>query len=368
VRLTPTAEGFHAESPVAKRRLLIVDADSRSVRVLEANLTKAGHDVATAADGEEALATLEWWLPDLVLSETRLPKVDGYEMARRIRERPEWESVAFAFLTRDRSVEQRIRGLELGIEDYLTKPIFIGELVARVNLLLARRAPSSSGPPRASRPSLPPFGAATDATMLDLLKSLEVSGKSGVVRVRNGHQEASIYVRQGKVVDAEAGRLRGENAVYRALIWDRSAFHVELAPVDRPDAVSCTTQALLVEAMRRVDEWSRLCNQVLPLPTVLILDEARLRDSARTMAAEVGEVLRLVDGQRSIAQIVEESPFDDVATLAIVARCCAERVLLPRPEAREEPVASAPPSSLTVPISRSASELLKSWPPLVRRH
>lgn len=350
---------------MAKRKLLIADADARSVRVLEANLAKAGHDVATAADGEEALATLEWWLPDLVLSETRLPKVDGYELARRIRERAEWESVAFAFLTRDRSVEHRIRGLELGIEDYLTKPIFIGELVARVNLLLARRAPSSSGSPRASRPSL---AAATDATMLDLLKSLEVSGKSGVVRVRNGPQVANIYVRQGKVVDAEAGKLHGENAVHRALIWDRSTFHVELAPVDRPEAVSRTTQTLLVEAMRRVDEWSRLCGQVPPLSTVLILDEARLRDSARTMAPNVGEVLRLVDGERSIAQVVEESPFDDVATLSIVARCCADRVLRPRSEARDEPVESAPPSSLTVPISRSASDILKSWPAFARCH
>src|SRR5580704_10573150 len=125
--------------PVAKQKLLLVDADPRSVRVLEVSLKKAGYSVTTAADGQDALAKLDLSTPDLVLSDTRLPKLDGYALVRRLKDKPEWAGIPVVFLTSQKSVEDKIRGLELGVEDYLTKPIFVRELLARVNLLLARR-------------------------------------------------------------------------------------------------------------------------------------------------------------------------------------------------------------------------------------
>jgi DNA-binding response OmpR family regulator len=110
---------------VAKQKLLLVDADPRSVRVLEVSLKKAGYSVTTAKDGLDALSKVEVSSPDLVLSDTRLPNLDGYALVRRLKERPEWASIPVVFLTSQKSVEDKIRGLELGVEDYLTKPIFV---------------------------------------------------------------------------------------------------------------------------------------------------------------------------------------------------------------------------------------------------
>ncbi len=124
---------------MAKQQLLLVDADSRSVRVLEVSLKKAGYSVTTAKDGADALAKIELSTPDLILSDTRLPKLDGYALVRKLKERAEWSTIPVVFLTSQKSIEDKIRGLELGVEDYLTKPIFVRELIARVNLLLARR-------------------------------------------------------------------------------------------------------------------------------------------------------------------------------------------------------------------------------------
>ena len=124
---------------MAKQKLLLVDADPRSVRVLEVSLKKAGYSVTTAVDGKDALAKVELSTPDLALSDTRLPKLDGYAFVRKLKEKPEWAGIPVVFLTSQKSVEDKIRGLELGVEDYLTKPIFVRELLARVNLLLARR-------------------------------------------------------------------------------------------------------------------------------------------------------------------------------------------------------------------------------------
>jgi DNA-binding response OmpR family regulator len=380
---------------VGKRRLLLVDADARSVRVMERTLSKAGHDVAAAADGEEALATVEWWRPDLVLTETNLAKVDGRELVLRLKDRPDGTDICCAFLTRDRSIEQRIRGLEVGIDDYITKPIFAGDLVSRVNLLLARRRRDGDAPPTQG----PSFPGATDATILDLLKSLEVSGRSGIVRVNSRGLEARIYIRQGKAIDAEAGALRGEDAIYRALIWNDAAFEVELAEVVREDIISSSMPMVLVEAMRRVDDWLRLAQELPPLTTVLVIDHSRLLERLRSIPDEVHALMRLFDGQHSIAQVVDESALDDVSSLALVSRLCRERVLVPHaplvplaPHASPAPLATqsvppapSPPASvvyrsdaLVVPAAAasgpassrallarkavSATELLKWWP------
>ena len=127
---------------MAKRTLLLVDADPRSVRVLEVSLKKAGYSVTTAADGQDALAKLDVSTPDLVLTDTRLPKLDGYALVRKLKEKPEWAGIPVVFLTSQKSVEDKIRGLELGVEDYLTKPIFVRR--KRVSAASSRRWIGSS--------------------------------------------------------------------------------------------------------------------------------------------------------------------------------------------------------------------------------
>jgi len=123
---------------VAKQQLLLVDADARSLRVLEVSLKKAGFSVTTAQDGADALAKIELSPPDLILTDTRLPNMAGYALVRRLKENRDWAGIPVVFLTSQKSIEDKIRGLELGVEDYLTKPIFVRELIARVNLLIAR--------------------------------------------------------------------------------------------------------------------------------------------------------------------------------------------------------------------------------------
>ena len=124
---------------MAKQQLLLVDADSRSVRVLEVSLKKAGYSVTTAKDGLDALQKIELSMPDLILSDTRLPKMDGYALVRRLKEHAEWSLIPVVFLTSQKSIEDKIRGLELGVEDYLTKPIYIKEIITRLTLLLQKR-------------------------------------------------------------------------------------------------------------------------------------------------------------------------------------------------------------------------------------
>ena len=124
---------------MAKQHLLLVDSDARNLRVLEVSLRKAGFSVTTATNGEDALEKCAISRPDLVISDTRMPGLDGFELCRRLKTDPKFSEVLFIFLTAQRSVEDKVRGFELGADDYLTKPMYVKEIVTRVTILLQKK-------------------------------------------------------------------------------------------------------------------------------------------------------------------------------------------------------------------------------------
>ena len=314
---------------MAKQQLLLVDADPRSVRVLEVSLKNAGYSVTTAVDGHDALAKTELSAPDLILTDTRLPKLDGYALVRKLKERSEWANIPVVFLTSQKSIEDKIRGLELGVEDYLTKPIFVRELIARVNLLLARRTQEGIATRQPSPNSRTRFtGSLADMGVVDLLQTFEVSRKSGIVHLSKGPDEAHIYFRDGKVVDAALGRLFGEEAVYRTLIWNEGSFEVEFCKVDANDVIEISTQGLLMEGMRRVDEWGRLLEALPALTTVFEVDSQELLARLSEIPDELNGILRLFDGKRTLMQVVDASPFEDLSTLSTISKLYFEGLLL----------------------------------------
>ncbi|XYI03180.1 response regulator [Sorangium sp. So ce1128] len=315
---------------MAKQQLLLVDADPRSVRVLEVSLKKAGYSVTTAKDGADALAKLEVSTPDLVLSDTRLPHVDGYALVRKMKEHADWAAIPVVFLTSQRSIEDKIRGLELGVEDYLTKPIFVRELIARVTLLLARRTREGITTRHFSTTGRTRFsGSILDMNVVDLLQTFEVSRKSGIVHLSHGDNEVQVYFREGKVVDATLGRLCGEEAVYRALLWNEGTFEVEFCKVDNPDVIETSTQGLLMEGMRRVDEWGRLLEALPSLSTVFEVDSEELLERLNEIPDELNGILRLFDGKRTLMQVVDASPFEDLSTLSTISKLYFEGLLVP---------------------------------------
>ena len=124
---------------MAKQNILIVDADPESVQVLEVSLKKFGYSVTKAENGVAALEIMGFSIPDLIISDTKMPQMDGFELCTRLKENDDWSGIPFIFLTAEKSIEDKIRGLELGVDDYLTKPIFIREILARVSLGIQRR-------------------------------------------------------------------------------------------------------------------------------------------------------------------------------------------------------------------------------------
>jgi CheY-like chemotaxis protein len=312
---------------VSKQSLLLVDGDTRSLRVLEVSLRKAGFVVTAAASVQDALDKLELHVPDLIISETTFPEGDGFELRRRVRSTPEWSEIPFIFLTAEAAIENKIRGLELGVDDYLTKPIYIKEIVTRINILLQKRQRVRFEERRDGRTRF--AGRVQDMPVVDVIQTIEISRKSGVIQfIGERGRQAAIYFRDGRVIDAEAGALQGEDAVYRLLTWSEGEFEVVFRTVRRREVITVSSQGLLMEGMRRLDEWSRLFEQLPPLTHRFEVDTIELAARLGDVPDDNNRILRLFDGKRTLLEVIDASDVRDLECLQAISRLYFEELLL----------------------------------------
>jgi two-component system response regulator ResD len=183
-------------------RVLVVDDEPMVREVLSRYLVRDGFDVEVAADGELALAAFDARRPDLVLLDLMLPRLDGFEVFRRIRARGRSPVI---MITARGDVTDRIVGLEIGADDYVSKPFSPAEVVARVRAVLRRADPGE--PPGRERETLR-FG------------ELEIDLEAREVRV--GGRAVSLTPREFDLLDLLASNPRVVFSRYRLLeeLWD----------------------------------------------------------------------------------------------------------------------------------------------------
>ncbi len=128
---------------MSSTRILIVEDDPNIRKILSLYLEREGFHLSMAPDGETGLRKVEAERPDLVILDLMLPDIDGREVCQRIREK---HSVPVIMLTALDSTRDKIRGLELGSDDYITKPFDPGEVIARVRAVLRRSTGAARGP------------------------------------------------------------------------------------------------------------------------------------------------------------------------------------------------------------------------------
>jgi len=121
---------------VTKQKVLIVDDDERVLRLLQLCLHRAGYQIITATTGEEGVRKVRAEKPDLVLMDVMMPGIDGFEATKRIRRLPEGRHIPVIFLSALDQTAAKIKGLRGGGNDYVTKPVKMGELLARVEVHL----------------------------------------------------------------------------------------------------------------------------------------------------------------------------------------------------------------------------------------
>jgi DNA-binding response OmpR family regulator len=127
-------------------RILVVEDDDEIAQVLQRSLRMEGYEVKLAADGVQALEESHAFLPDLIVLDLGLPRLDGVDVAKRLRD--DGDEVPILMLTARDALESRVEGLDVGADDYLVKPFERQELLARMRALLRRRPPRGMAPLR----------------------------------------------------------------------------------------------------------------------------------------------------------------------------------------------------------------------------
>jgi DNA-binding response OmpR family regulator len=250
-------------------RILVVDDDAYLLRMVSSILEKRGYDVATASDGETAFAMALAHVPDLLITDVMMPKMDGWSLVRVLRSRPEFNFMPVIFLTALASDDDRIRGFKLGADDYLPKPFRFEELDLRVSKTLRQRTVVEErtraqivGDESDSRRAAAFAGNLRELGLPILLTLLEMERKTGILHMSDDSsgQSAEIHMTGGRVVSAELIDAKGgaldEECIYRILEWSAGRFEFLNEPVTDEPRMSASATQLLMEGAKRLDEMA----------------------------------------------------------------------------------------------------------------
>lgn len=223
--------------------VVVAEREAAVLTALEARLGAAGFDVVVAADGEQAAQLARNLVPAAIIANQRLPRKDGISLLLELRRDEATRHVPIILLTDKGNPRDVARGLELGAEDVLEKPIHADVVVAKLRRAIARRPQSAVGI----------SGTLADLSLVDLLQTLTLGGKTALVQVTGPGEPGGIQVRDGQIVAGQVGRRTGEEALFSLALMEEGRFEVRFED-SGADNIHGSAEFLLLEALRRRDE------------------------------------------------------------------------------------------------------------------
>ena len=235
--------------------VLVVD-DKPDLRELVAiPFRSRGDRVRDAGNGVEALALCLRQPPDVILCDVAMPLMDGWQFLRVLRSRPSLASIPVAFVTALTEEPERLRGFQLGVDVYITKPFRPVELVARIDRLVARAFRKGGIERKTLR------GALDQIPLPSVLTFVDMERLTGVLLVLNEHRTARLFVRDGRLLRIELERataaLRPEQMLFSVLQWPRGEFEFAAQDVSGNDEFKASITALLLTFAKLSDEKDR---------------------------------------------------------------------------------------------------------------
>ena len=312
-----------------RNKILLVDSEVENLRLYEISFRRAGFIPTIATDGHDALKKIELFQPDLIIAEVNLPNMDGYEFCAEVKNDPRFRSIPFLFLTKEKSIENKVMGLELGADDYLVKPIFIKELITRAKMLVDRRDKEGM---RSSGPQKSLAGVLGEMEIVDLIQIMEMGVKSGIINlVFEGGEEGKIYFRRGKIIKIQFMGFEGLKAFFRILNRARGSFNVDFVEPEVEDNLEMTTHEMVMEGMRCIDEWRGISEGMPQLDSVLAVNSDMIlgSDPDEEVLEGTSNILGEFDGKRNILEVIDRVNESDLDILKKISHLYFEGYLIP---------------------------------------
>jgi CheY-like chemotaxis protein len=237
-------------------KLLLAD-DNPLIRDLVSTALEPFCDIVLADDGADALLKVIDEPPDAILCDYKMPGLNGRQLFEKLRGRQTTRHIPFLFMASRADIEERLRPLVDGVEDFITKPFLVKDLV-RITKRVVDRLHLEKLQSKGSRPGVIQ-GRLEEMSMIDLMQSLEMGQKSCRLIVKKGSETGELYFSGGQCRDAKSGEVEGDDAVYRVLLWTEGEFEIDFGAANASNRTTTTrnTTGLLMEAMRLMDEASR---------------------------------------------------------------------------------------------------------------
>ncbi len=284
------------------KQILIADPSETSRRDLLRFFRTKGYKVIDAADGSRALAEALLKRPDILLLDLSLPGLGPDRLVQILRTNPHTKNIPIFFLS---DQEKSVPGFRPGIDEFIRKPFHGDEVLLRIQRTLFQDniTESLAGDSEIS-------GNLAQIFLPDLWQILSMNKKSGVVQVEGEGTGGSIYIDQGEIVSARAQNTLGEKALYRLISLREGRFRFLPGKVEVRATIHSSTQSVLMEGLRQIDEILNLGAE-LPSPD----DSVILAKSARSISGGSGvvrEVLLLAEFCNSVKDLVNNCSYPDL--------------------------------------------------------
>lgn len=235
-------------------KVLLVDDNPMVLELLRQALAPFSA-VQTQTDGGDALLKAIDEKPDLIITDYAMAGMDGRQLLQKIKARTATAGIPVILMASKADINEKLKSLQDTVEDFVEKPFFVKEAAARIKKLvdkislekMARDAPAE-GVLR---------GSLAQMNVLDLLQSLDMGRKTCSLTLSNNGDNCKMYFTEGQINHAMYGSTKGDEAVYKVLTWTAGSFEIDFRGHSGEQTTTQSTQGLLLEGLRLLDESNR---------------------------------------------------------------------------------------------------------------
>lgn len=235
-------------------KVLLVDDNPMVLGMLEHALSPMAQ-LTTTSDATEALLKAIDDAPDLLISDYHLNGMDGRQLVEKLKSRPATARIPIILLASKTEINEKLKMLQDSVEDFVEKPFFLKEALARIKRVLDKIALEKMAREASGEGVL--RGSLAQMNVIDLLQSLELGRKSCLLTLSRNGDRCELYVQEGQITHATYGPLSGDDAVYKVLSWQDGNFQIDFEGRASEQTTTRSTQGLLMEGLRLLDEANR---------------------------------------------------------------------------------------------------------------
>jgi hypothetical protein len=306
---------------------LIVDPDPKGLESLVYGFQGAGWRITACPSPETASLLVKASGAQVVVAASRADHDKVHAMIKQLRGREALRNLPVLVLGPD---ELRAQIRQHGQADLLPLPTFVRDVLSAGQLLVASDGAAAVS---ADQPLIE--DAITSLASLSLVRAMNGLRRSGSLHLARKGRHGEILFHEGELTGAQVGPLQGMAAVQHLLVWNDGHLELRLRPVVRRGQFRRTAQEFLEEFDRFQRDYNHAIKDIGPATAVYLVNHDRLHASTGAIPAEVTPVIRLCDGQRSLADLIDESPFRVLDTIRILGRLI-ELAVLSRRDATAE--------------------------------